>query len=1119
MYLCNYNQKNVRKNTFLWAIGKIPLFMRFFIMFMFMSIGISYAETVHSQNAAMEFRFQDVTIEKALKEIEKKTGYNFFYNTKDFNVKQKISFSAKGMNLSEVLNGIFANSQVDYVINGTDIVLKRREEVSNVSNEKYQIKGTVRDGNGEPVIGASVVLKGHTETGVITDIDGNFVLTVPAKKVTLSISYIGYDPVNVEATVGTFVKVVMKESSQTLNEVVVVGYGTQKKESVVGSVQMVKPDELKVPSSQLSTGFAGRLAGVVAVQRSGEPGADGADFWIRGISTFNGTRSPLIIIDGVQASSGDLNAIDPEVIESFSVLKDATATALYGSRGANGVILITTKKGTKGRAKATLKMDGGFSNAAVEFRPTLNGEQRRELIYEGLMNFQQDEIAKNPEAGLASPTEYADLHINDYASIPELGYTDWRKELMRTAHHQSYEASVSGGNDKTTFYSSLGFNRQEGLVENSNLDRYTARLNVTQKVGSRGEVGANVMFSQLNQEMNEERGSSINPFLCVALNTTPSFPVRDAEGNYVGSYPSSNVNPLRDIRTDYNRTRMTRMFSTGYASIDIIKGLKLKETLSYDYNIQKDSRYWNPLSGAGAKSGSDAQTAKGFIEYSKLISSTSLGYNTTIAQLHHVDALVAYEIENYQTDKAMGDKSKLPSDYLVEPDNAASLNSFVSSTQDSRMISYVSRINYDYDDRYYIAGSFRRDGSSRLSPENRWGNFWSVSGMWNVGAEKFMQSIKSVLSDLKIRASYGVNGNQPGALYGYMGLYSYGQNYMGGGGSYESALPNPNLKWEKNYNLNLGLDLAFINRIFVSLEYYNRDTKDLLYNRPISSTTGFQNYLGNLGQLNNRGWELELRTINFAGNNFNWTSVLNMTHNKNKIVSLDGKLEQSIEGSWFIHKVGLPYSTFYVKEYAGVDPQTGKALYYMNTQDANGNYDKTVTTDASAAQAIPYKSVDPKISGGFTNIVNYKWFDLALTLTYSLGGYSFDKTGTYNETDGAKEQNYNLPIYELDRWQKPGDVTDVPRFVLGQAAGPQNSSRYVHSTDHLRVKNLTLGFTLPDQWLTKLGVSKARLYFSGSNLLTWAKWNQYDPEVPVSGEVFCETPPMRTYSFGIEVSF
>ena len=767
-----------------------------------------------------------------------------------------------------------------------------------VQAQNRTVKGRVLSAEDkEPLIGATVKIPG-TSIGVVTDIDGNFSLEVPDKDKTLVIEFLGMSTLTAKIPANGVLNVSLHPDTQRLDEVVVTGYGNFSKSSFTGSANTLRGDLLKnVPVVSVEQKLQGMTPGVSISGNSGQPGAN-QSIRIRGMGSFNASKEPLFVIDGVPVTSGSLSGgsadaaymnnsktnimstLNPSDIENITVIKDAAAASLYGSRAANGVILITTKKGTKGRAKATLKIDGGFSNAAVEFRPTLNGEQRRELIYEGLMNFQQDEIAKNPEAGLASPTEYADLHINDYASIPELGYTDWRKELMRTAHHQSYEASVSGGNDKTTFYSSLGFNRQEGLVENSNLDRYAARLNVTQKVGSRGEVGANVMFSQLNQEMNEERGSSINPFLCVALNTTPSFPVRDAEGNYVGSYPSSNVNPLRDIRTDYNRTRMTRMFSTGYASIDIIKGLKLKETLSYDYNIQKDSRYWNPLSGAGAKSGSDAQTAKGFIEYSKLISSTSLGYNTTIAQLHHVDALIAYEIENYQTDKAMGDKSKLPSDYLVEPDNAASLNSFVSSTQDSRMISYVSRINYDYDDRYYIAGSFRRDGSSRLSPENRWGNFWSVSGMWNVGAEKFMQSIKSVLSDLKIRASYGVNGNQPGALYGYMGLYSYGQNYMGGGGSYESALPNPNLKWEKNYNLNLGLDLAFINRIFVSLEYYNRDTKDLLYNRPISSTTGFQNYLGNLGQLNNRGWELELRTINFAGSNFNWTSVLNQYFGK-----------------------------------------------------------------------------------------------------------------------------------------------------------------------------------------------------------------------------------------------
>ena len=525
MYLCNYNQKNVRKNTFLWAIGKIPLFMRFFIMFMFMSIGISYAETVHSQNAAMEFRFQDVTIEKALKEIEKKTGYNFFYNTKDFNVKQKISFSAKGMNLSEVLNGIFANSQVDYVINGTDIVLKRREEVSNVSNEKYQIKGTVRDGNGEPVIGASVVLKGHTETGVITDIDGNFVLTVPAKKVTLSISYIGYDPVNVEATVGTFVKVVMKESSQTLNEVVVVGYGTQKKESVVGSVQMVKPDELKVPSSQLSTGFAGRLAGVVAVQRSGEPGADGADFWIRGISTFNGTRSPLIIIDGVQASSGDLNAIDPEVIESFSVLKDATATALYGSRGANGVMIVKTKSGRESdKAIVNIRLENAYSTH-TKTPKFVDGVRYMEMYNEAVLTRGTGEVL------------YSDNKIaGTRAGLDPLIYpnVNWYDELFRSgAMNQNINVTIRGGSKKLDYFSSVSVNHDSGVLRNTDDFSYKNNLNIMRYV-FQNNFNLNLSKSSklslnLNVQLRDYSGPTSNTsdlFGMVMESNPVDFPVR-----------------------------------------------------------------------------------------------------------------------------------------------------------------------------------------------------------------------------------------------------------------------------------------------------------------------------------------------------------------------------------------------------------------------------------------------------------------------------------------------------------------------------------------------------------------------------------------------------------------
>ncbi len=1000
--------------------------------------------------------------------------------------------------------------------------------------QNKEIKGIVTSAeDGEPLIGATISVKGNEAQGVVTDIEGKYILQIPNSDCTLVVAYLGMKTQELKAPSNGILNISLEAESMNLDEVVVTGYGNFSKSSFTGSANTLRADMMKnVPVMTVEQKLQGMTTGVNITSSSGQPGAN-QSIRIRGMGSFNASQEPLFVIDGVPVTSGSLSTggadaaymnnsktnimstLNPSDIENITVIKDAAAASLYGSRAANGVILITTKQGKAGRTQVSLNIAGGFSDAAVDFRPTLSGDQRYELLYEGLYNYALDKQMK-------SPSEYAGQEIGKYAYVPELGYTDWRKELLRTAIHQNYEASVSGGNERTTFYASLGYNSQEGLAKNSSLDRYSARLNMSQKVGKYGEVGANVMFTQMNQEMNEERGSSINPFLDVAMLMNPSMTVRDKDGNYVGAYPGTTLNPLRDILTDYNRTRMTRMFSTGYASIEPLKGLKLKETLSYDYTIQKDSRYFNPLSAAGPKSGSDAQTSKGFIEYGKLISSTSLNYVHTFNYKHHLDVLAAYEIESYQTDKASGERSRLPSNSnLVEPDNASVLNSFISSTQAYRMLSYLSRLNYDYDDRYYIAGSFRRDGSSRLSPKNRWGNFWSVSGMWHLSNESFMKPIKHILSDVKIRASYGVNGNQPGSLYGYMGLYTYGQSYMGGFGSYESSLANPNLKWEKNYNLNIGLDLAFLSRIFLSIEYYNRDTKDLLYSLPISATTGFTNYLSNVGQLNNKGVELELRTINFATPHFNWSTVLNLSHNSNKIISLNGQLEQSIEGTWFIHKVGLPYHTFYVKEFAGVDPQNGDALYYTNTLNKDGSYSREITNDISKAQAIPYKSVNPKISGGLTNILNYKQLDLSFTLTYSLGGYSFDKLGTYieNGTTNIYTSKYNLPAYAMDRWQKPGDQTDVPRFVYNQSASDNNSSRYIHSTDHLRLKNLTLGYTLPREWTRKVMVNKARFYFSGSNLLTWAKWKQYDPETPVNGEVFCEAPPMRTFSFGVQLTF
>lgn len=621
--------------------------------------------------------------------------------------------------------------------------------------QNKEIKGIVTSAeDGEPLIGATISVKGNEAQGVVTDIEGKYILQILNLDCTLVVAYLGMKTQELKAPSSGILNISLEAESMNLDEVVVTGYGNFSKSSFTGSANTLRADMMKnVPVMTVEQKLQGMTTGVNITSSSGQPGAN-QSIRIRGMGSFNASQEPLFVIDGVPVTSGSLSTggadaaymnnsktnimstLNPSDIENITVIKDAAAASLYGSRAANGVILITTKQGKAGRTQVSLNIAGGFSDAAVDFRPTLSGDQRYELLYEGLYNYALDKQMK-------SPSEYAGQEIGKYAYVPELGYTDWRKELLRTAIHQNYEASVSGGNERTTFYASLGYNSQEGLAKNSSLDRYSARLNMSQKVGKYGEVGANVMFTQMNQEMNEERGSSINPFLDVAMLMNPSMTVRDKDGNYVGAYPGTTLNPLRDILTDYNRTRMTRMFSTGYASIEPLKGLKLKETLSYDYTIQKDSRYFNPLSAAGPKSGSDAQTSKGFIEYGKLISSTSLNYVHTFNYKHHLDVLAAYEIESYQTDKASGERSRLPSNSnLVEPDNASVLNSFISSTQAYRMLSYLSRLNYDYDDRYYIAGSFRRDGSSRLSPKNRWGNFWSVSGMWHLSNESFMKPIK-----------------------------------------------------------------------------------------------------------------------------------------------------------------------------------------------------------------------------------------------------------------------------------------------------------------------------------------------------------------------------------------
>ena len=495
-------------------------------------------------------------------------------------------------------------------------------------------------------------------------------------------------------------------------------------------------------------------------------------------------------------------------------------------------------------------------------------------------------------------------------------------------------------------------------------------------------------------------------------------------------------------------------------------------------------------------------------------SQNNLTYSKTFGK-HSVSAVTAFEVMKYDYEDLYAAKKTYGQDINTSLGNAADPIDADQKLQEDALMSYVASVNYSYGDKYYASFSFRRDGSSRLSPDTRWGNFWSLSASWRLSQERFMQPLKSVLSDLKLRASYGVNGNLPSSYYGYQSTYTTGAFYSGKPSPWESTLGNEELTWEKNYALNLGLDIGLFSRVNVSLDWYTRTTKDLLMSKQLNSISGFSSLLTNVGQMRNTGVELEVRSNNIKTKDFSWTTAFNLSHNKNKILKL-ADLPWFVDGR-YVRKEGYPFNTIYLREYAGVGPETGSALYYDNQQDENGNYTKNKVTDPGQASPIPLKDITPTISGGFMNTFNYKFIDLSFNLSYSFGGYSYDNASYILQDDGYSVIS-NKSTEQRRRWQKPGDITDVPRFVYGnKKGGNYNSSRAIHSTDHIRLKSLILGLNAPKAWLQKLGIGNARIYFSGTNLLTWAAYDQYDPEM--SGVVGFYTPPLKTYAFGLELKF
>ncbi|MGJ1191751.1 SusC/RagA family TonB-linked outer membrane protein [Sphingobacterium siyangense] len=1110
---------------------KYLIIMKMIIMLLLFSIvqlqAGSFAQTVRIKK-------KNSPIVDVFREIKKQTGYTVLCKSEIISNSPKVSVDFNNLSLDRALNELLSPRGLSYIKEGNSIIVKisdnsRLEQYVPLTNvgwlaEQSPVQGKITDQDGKVLAGVSVAVKGGKKA-TASDANGNYTIAVSRGSI-LVFSFVGYERKEVEVN-GDVLNVSMHPSLSNLAEVVVTGYGTFKKSDYTGSASTIRTERMSdVPAVDFSTMLQGNAPGVQVNSLSGQPGGS-TDIRIRGMGSINAVNRPLFVIDGVPVMSGDISSsssnnagldvmstLSNADIEQITVIKDAAAASLYGSRAAGGVILITTKSGKAGKPVFSFKGDYGLSSQATDFREVMNGPQRREMLLEGLRN-KARYIDKLTDETLIE--DFAQNNIDKYAPQPWSGWTDWKKELFRrNSPFRNADLSASGGDSKVSYYTSLGYTNQTGLSYQSGFERLTGRLNVKYKMSDKLELGANILYSNVNQDVNSEGGTYTSPIYSSRHKLTASEPVYNEDGSFFLDFFSNGPrNPKASSLYNYRREKADRSFNTVFANYKFMDGLVFNTTFSLDHTTTRYNSWSDPRTSDGEKTNGSLSTS--FTDYNQMVWRNSLTYTKTFAAKHHLDVLGGYEVNRYRRDGMDGAKDNFPSVEKIVLSNGSVLTDLSGSNTEWRLLSYLSRANYNYDDKYFLGGSVRMDGSSRIHRSSRWGTFWSLSGAWKFTKESFMDSLNDVLTDGKIRVSYGTNGTLPSSYFTYMDLTGFGYPYGNNPGIRETQIGNPNLRWEKQNNLNIGLDVRLFDRLGLTFEWYRRQSSDLLNDMPTSLTTGFGSYLTNIGAIRNSGIEVDLNADILRDKAFKWNASLNFGMNKNKTIALADGSEELRDGT-SIHRIGQPWYSYYLIEFAGINRETGVPQYYVNDPSNLGSRD--ITEDYTKANRILYKSVDPKLIGGFTNTFRYKMFDLNFTWTYSLGGNSYDSGASKTEL-GGKTGYDNIPQYYERRWQKPGDVTDIEMFMVGNTYDMSSvaNTRRVHSTDHIRLKNMTFGISLPQQISRRLKVSNIRAYCSGVNLLTFAAYKNYDPEVPVNGTVYFESPKLKTVTFGLDVKF
>ena len=1102
---------------------KISLLLIFTMFFSYQ------AKASYAQKTKITLDFKNTTIGTAIGEIESATEFKFIFNTDEVDLNRRVSLSFKNATIKTVLNEMFKSVPVNYEIVAKKILLKREIETSLLDNlpQDFEISGVILDDFGTPLPGANIVEKG-TSNGSQSDFDGNFNLTVSGADAVLVVSYIGFTTLEVPVNGQTSFEITINESAAALDEVVVVGYGTQTREEVTGAMSSVKSEDIITQGSgSVEKSLQGRVPGVQVESSGGNPGS-GVRILIRGTGSL-GNNNPLYIVDGVQVS--DINNLSPTDIASMDILKDASAAAIYGSRAANGVVIITTKTGRDGENVIDFSTYYGFQNV---------------LNKQDVLNASQWATVSN------AAHDNASLARLDIANNPEsLGVgTDWQDAIYRTAPIQNYNLSASGGGENYTYSVSGGYFDQDGIVKETGYNRYNLRLKSTLTKG-RFKIGESIILSKESWRRAEGLGGQGGNAVGSAPKMIPVFDIYDpnAIGGYGGAHgPVVDIaNPVAQLNLRVPEDETKKVIINAFAEVDIADGLTYKLNLGYTSTDGYTYQYTYPYEVGAFFTNLDSDLYEYRYENEYVLTENTLNYKKTFGK-HKLDALVGYTYQNTTFRGLTGSKSGMPPGVKVL--DAGTVNAAAgSSAWENALVSMLGRVTYSFDDRYVVTGILRRDGSSRFGSENQYGNFPSIAVAWNLSNEPFFEGASDIINVAKIRASYGVLGNQEFDDYRFSPTISLNTNYVTGRnqmlwpGAIQTAFATPDIKWETSKTLNIGTDLSFFNRRLNFLfDYFVKENSDVLLQVPIPLSTGASAnspYI-NAGQITNKGFETSISYQN-SGDEFSYQITGTLSSVKNEVDFLGTGSQQIFGGqpthhgaSATVTQAGLPVGAFYLIETDGIFNSTDQVNAHAkdgvpiqpNAQPGDirfvdHNNDGQIDEDDRQYLGSP----TPDFTYGLGASFNWKNFDLNLFIQGTQGNKLYN--GVRQDLEGMNLE-YNYAKSTMNAWTPTNQNTTIPRAVINDPnLNSRTSDRFLEDGSYLRFKTLQLGYSLPDDVLSKVGIKRCRIYVSMDNIFTITDYKGYNPDLGRTGSVLdrgvdfghVAYPLSRTFMTGVQFTF